>query len=154
MNRKWGFLCYSHHLSVCLQKYALVVQGPRDVKKKELVFLQFHLNETDQDFSAIDYLLFSSFQEFINRYVKGWACNCIELAPTILVKAELLLIKIRQAFIFSLFLFFLMFGLLGYVDALSCLRLLILLFRKRIEDFFSDKNCPSAMLQPFVAALN
>ncbi|XP_069656283.1 proton-activated chloride channel isoform X6 [Haliaeetus albicilla] len=48
-------------------KYALVVQGPRDVKKKELVFLQFHLNGTDQDFSAIDYLLFSSFQEFINR---------------------------------------------------------------------------------------
>ncbi|XP_064302266.1 proton-activated chloride channel isoform X6 [Phalacrocorax carbo] len=50
-------------------KNALVVQGPRDVKKKELVFLQFHLNGTDQDFSAIDYLLFSSFQEFINRLV-------------------------------------------------------------------------------------
>lgn len=70
------------------------------------------------------------------------------------MKAELLLVTIRQAFIFSLFLFFLMFGLLGYVDALSCLRLLILLFRKIIEDFFSDKNCPSATFQPFVAALN
>ncbi|XP_065604516.1 proton-activated chloride channel isoform X2 [Cyrtonyx montezumae] len=52
-------------------KYALVVQGPRDVKKKELVFLQFHLNETDQDFSAIDYLLFSSFQEFVNSLDKA-----------------------------------------------------------------------------------
>ncbi|XP_040468206.1 proton-activated chloride channel isoform X1 [Falco naumanni] len=52
-------------------KYALVVQGPRDVKKKELVFLQFHLNGTDQDFSAIDYLLFSSFQEFINSPEKA-----------------------------------------------------------------------------------
>ncbi|NWI69394.1 TM206 protein, partial [Todus mexicanus] len=52
-------------------KYALIVQGPRDVKKKELVFLQFHLNGTDQDFSAIDYLLFSSFQEFINSPEKA-----------------------------------------------------------------------------------
>ncbi|OXB58754.1 hypothetical protein ASZ78_000095 [Callipepla squamata] len=52
-------------------KYALVVQGPRDVKKKELVFLQFHLNGTDQDFSAIDYLLFSSFQEFVNSLDKA-----------------------------------------------------------------------------------
>ncbi|XP_065256380.1 proton-activated chloride channel isoform X2 [Emys orbicularis] len=47
-------------------KHALIVQGPRDVKKRELVFLQFHLNETDQDFSAINYLLFSSFQDFLN----------------------------------------------------------------------------------------
>ncbi|XP_039553629.1 proton-activated chloride channel isoform X2 [Passer montanus] len=52
-------------------KYALVVQGPRDVKKRELVFLQFHLNETDQDFSAIDYLLFSSFQEFVSSPEKA-----------------------------------------------------------------------------------
>ncbi|XP_034620424.1 proton-activated chloride channel isoform X4 [Trachemys scripta elegans] len=47
-------------------KHALIVQGPRDVKKRELVFLQFHLNETDQDFSAINYLLFSSFQDFLS----------------------------------------------------------------------------------------
>ncbi|XP_048699082.1 proton-activated chloride channel isoform X3 [Caretta caretta] len=52
-------------------KHALIVQGPRDVKKRELVFLQFHLNETDQDFSAINYLLFSSFQEFLNSPDKG-----------------------------------------------------------------------------------
>ncbi|XP_019371976.1 PREDICTED: transmembrane protein 206 isoform X1 [Gavialis gangeticus] len=52
-------------------KYALIVQGPRDVRKRELVFLQFHLNETDQDFSAIDYLLFSSFQEFLSSPEKA-----------------------------------------------------------------------------------
>ncbi|XP_077194839.1 proton-activated chloride channel isoform X2 [Paroedura picta] len=46
-------------------KHAVIVQGPQEVKKRELVFMQFHLNETDQDFSAIDYLLFSSFQEFL-----------------------------------------------------------------------------------------
>ncbi|KAM4772580.1 proton-activated chloride channel [Rhinophrynus dorsalis] len=45
-------------------KHALVVEGPRDVRKRELVFLQFHLNETKQDFSAIDYLLFSSYKAF------------------------------------------------------------------------------------------
>ncbi|XP_035412374.1 proton-activated chloride channel isoform X5 [Cygnus atratus] len=64
-------------------KYALVVQGPRDVKKKELVFLQFHLNETDQDFSAIDYLLFSSFQEFINRSGINPVLNFLE-SPTLI----------------------------------------------------------------------
>lgn len=47
-------------------KHALIVEGPRDVRKRELVFLQFHLNETEQDFSAIDYLLFSSFHDFLN----------------------------------------------------------------------------------------
>ncbi|KAF7254141.1 hypothetical protein EYD10_00006 [Varanus komodoensis] len=50
------------------KKHAVIVEGPRDVKKRELVFIQFHLNETDLDFSAIDYLLFSSFQEFLSRY--------------------------------------------------------------------------------------
>ncbi|XP_051868195.1 proton-activated chloride channel isoform X2 [Pristis pectinata] len=45
-------------------KSALVFRGPQDVRKKELVFMQFHLNETEEDFSAIGYLLFSSFQEF------------------------------------------------------------------------------------------
>ncbi|KAF3823304.1 hypothetical protein GH733_010740 [Mirounga leonina] len=47
-------------------KSALIVQGPREVKKRELVFLQFRLNESSEDFSAIDYLLFSSFQEFLH----------------------------------------------------------------------------------------
>ncbi|XP_078261901.1 proton-activated chloride channel [Rhinoraja longicauda] len=46
-------------------KSALVIRGPQDVRKKELVFLQFHLNVTNEDFSAIDYLLFSSFEEFL-----------------------------------------------------------------------------------------
>ncbi|XP_040302336.1 proton-activated chloride channel isoform X5 [Panthera pardus] len=50
-------------------KSALIVQGPREVKKRELVFLQFRLNESSEDFSAIDYLLFSSFQEFLQRRV-------------------------------------------------------------------------------------
>ncbi|XP_016074701.1 PREDICTED: transmembrane protein 206 [Miniopterus natalensis] len=47
-------------------KSALIVQGPREVKKRELVFLQFRLNESSADFSAIDYLLFSSFREFLH----------------------------------------------------------------------------------------
>uniref|UniRef100_A0A6I8PDD1 Proton-activated chloride channel n=2 Tax=Ornithorhynchus anatinus TaxID=9258 RepID=A0A6I8PDD1_ORNAN len=57
---------YTDPFSNPTMKYALIVQGPREVKKRELVFLQFRLNETDQDFSAIDYLLFSSFQEFLH----------------------------------------------------------------------------------------
>ncbi|XP_053166020.1 proton-activated chloride channel isoform X2 [Hemicordylus capensis] len=48
------------------KKYAVIVKGPEDVKKRELVFMQFHLNKTDQDFNAIDYLLFSSFKNFLN----------------------------------------------------------------------------------------
>ena len=53
--------------SLSLQKSALIVQGPREVQKRELVFLQFRLNQSSEDFSAIDYLLFSSFQEFLQR---------------------------------------------------------------------------------------
>ncbi|XP_036609282.1 LOW QUALITY PROTEIN: proton-activated chloride channel [Trichosurus vulpecula] len=56
---------YTDPFSNQTMKYALIVQGPREVKKRELVFLQFRLNETNEDFSAIDYLLFSSFQEFV-----------------------------------------------------------------------------------------
>lgn len=41
------------------------MRGPREVQKRELVFLQFRLNQSSEDFSAIDYLLFSSFQEFL-----------------------------------------------------------------------------------------
>ncbi|XP_042189515.1 proton-activated chloride channel [Callorhinchus milii] len=55
---------YTDPFSNKTMKYALVVRGPRDVRKREVVFLQFRLNETEQDFSAIDYLLFSSFEEF------------------------------------------------------------------------------------------
>ncbi|XP_075194106.1 proton-activated chloride channel isoform X2 [Anomaloglossus baeobatrachus] len=46
-------------------KHALIVKGPCEVRKRELVFLQFHLNETEQDFSAIDYLLFASYKNFL-----------------------------------------------------------------------------------------
>ncbi|KAM9613423.1 proton-activated chloride channel isoform 3-T3 [Trichechus inunguis] len=46
-------------------KSALIVRGPQEVKKRELVFLQFRLNQSSEDFSAIDYLLFSSYQEFL-----------------------------------------------------------------------------------------
>ncbi|XP_013375608.1 PREDICTED: transmembrane protein 206 isoform X2 [Chinchilla lanigera] len=56
---------YTHPFSNQTMKSALVVQGPREVKKRELVFLQFRLNGSSEDFSAIDYLLFSSFQEFL-----------------------------------------------------------------------------------------
>ncbi|XP_030050506.1 LOW QUALITY PROTEIN: proton-activated chloride channel [Microcaecilia unicolor] len=58
-------------------KYALSVEGPTDVQKRELVFLQFHLNETEQDFSAIDYLLFSSFQNCVKSSDKaGFMKDC------------------------------------------------------------------------------
>lgn len=55
--------------SVSLQQSALIVQGPQEVKKRELVFLQFRLNQSKEDFSAIDYLLFSSFREFMQRWL-------------------------------------------------------------------------------------
>uniref|UniRef100_A0A2D4LEX6 Proton-activated chloride channel n=1 Tax=Micrurus spixii TaxID=129469 RepID=A0A2D4LEX6_9SAUR len=57
---------YTAPFTNATKKHAVIVKGPQDVKKRELVFMQFHLNETDQDFSAIDYLLFSSFQDFLN----------------------------------------------------------------------------------------
>ncbi|XP_048212708.1 proton-activated chloride channel isoform X4 [Perognathus longimembris pacificus] len=56
---------YTHPFSNQTLKSALIVRGPREVKKRELVFLQFRLNQSNEDFSAIDYLLFSSFQEFL-----------------------------------------------------------------------------------------
>ncbi|CAK6965743.1 proton-activated chloride channel [Scomber scombrus] len=40
---------------------ALVVRGPTDVRNKELIFIQFSHNETDEDFSALTYMLFSNF---------------------------------------------------------------------------------------------
>lgn len=45
------------------QKNALVVRGPSDVRNKELIFLQFSHNETEEDFSAITYMLFSKFSD-------------------------------------------------------------------------------------------
>ncbi|XP_041668000.1 proton-activated chloride channel [Cheilinus undulatus] len=45
------------------QKRALVVRGPSEVRKKELVFMQFSHNETEEDFSAITYMLFAKFSD-------------------------------------------------------------------------------------------
>ncbi|XP_051943015.1 proton-activated chloride channel isoform X2 [Hippocampus zosterae] len=44
-------------------KKALVVQGPSDVRNKELIFMQFSQNETEEDFSAITYMLFAKFSD-------------------------------------------------------------------------------------------
>ncbi|XP_036058848.1 proton-activated chloride channel isoform X2 [Onychomys torridus] len=60
---------YTHLFSNHTMQSALIVQGPQEVKKRELVFLQFSLNQSTEDFSAIDYLLFSSFHEFMQRPV-------------------------------------------------------------------------------------
>ncbi|XP_061742825.1 proton-activated chloride channel isoform X1 [Nerophis ophidion] len=49
------------------QKKALVVRGPSDVRNKELVFMQFSQNETEEDFSAITYMLFAKFSDFADR---------------------------------------------------------------------------------------
>ncbi|XP_037551260.1 proton-activated chloride channel [Nematolebias whitei] len=48
------------------EKRALVVRGPSDVKNKELIFMQFSQNETEADFSAITYMLFSKFSDLIH----------------------------------------------------------------------------------------
>ncbi|XP_060034386.1 proton-activated chloride channel isoform X2 [Erinaceus europaeus] len=56
-------------------KSALIVRGPREVKKRELVFLQFSLSGGGEDFSAIDYLLFSSYQSFLQRGRFMQACE-------------------------------------------------------------------------------
>lgn len=45
------------------QKKAVVVSGPTDVRNKELIFIQFSHNETEEDFSAITYMLFSNYSD-------------------------------------------------------------------------------------------
>nr|XP_015824832.2 proton-activated chloride channel [Nothobranchius furzeri] len=45
------------------EKHALVVRGPGDVRNKELIFMQFSQNETEEDFSAITYMLFAKFSD-------------------------------------------------------------------------------------------
>ncbi|KAG7511243.1 hypothetical protein JOB18_044695 [Solea senegalensis] len=45
------------------EKRALVVRGPSDVRNRELIFMQFSHNETEEDFSAITYMLFANFSE-------------------------------------------------------------------------------------------
>lgn len=49
------------------QKKALVVEGPTDVRNKELIFMQFSHNETEEDFSAITYMLFANFSDLMVR---------------------------------------------------------------------------------------
>lgn len=49
------------------QKHAVVVRGPSDVRNKELIFMQFSLNETQEDFSAITYMLFARFSDLNAR---------------------------------------------------------------------------------------
>ncbi|XP_010877662.1 proton-activated chloride channel [Esox lucius] len=44
-------------------KKALVVSGPTDVRNREVVFLQFSQNETEEDFSAITYMLFDRYND-------------------------------------------------------------------------------------------
>ncbi|CAN9502602.1 unnamed protein product [Ophioblennius macclurei] len=45
------------------EKRATVVQGPTDVRSRELIFMQFSHNETEEDFSAITYMLFAKFSD-------------------------------------------------------------------------------------------
>lgn len=46
-------------------KTALVFRGPSDVRNKELIFMQFSHNETEEDFSAITYMLFAKYSDLI-----------------------------------------------------------------------------------------
>lgn len=50
-----------------LHKKSLVVEGPTDVRNRELIFLQFSQNETEEDFSAISYMLFAQFGDMVKR---------------------------------------------------------------------------------------
>ncbi|MEJ1270570.1 transmembrane protein 206 [Cricetulus griseus] len=71
---------YTNPFSNHTMQSALIVQGPQDVRKRELVFLQFRLSQSNEDFSAIDYLLFSSFQEFMRSSDKAGFMQACESA--------------------------------------------------------------------------
>ncbi|XP_048047692.1 proton-activated chloride channel [Megalobrama amblycephala] len=53
------------------QKRAVVVRGPTDVRNRELIFLQFSRNETEEDFSAISYMIFASFNDMLKSSDKA-----------------------------------------------------------------------------------
>lgn len=53
------------------EKRALVVRGPSDVRNKELIFMQFSQNETEEDFSAITYMLFAKFSDLTDSANKS-----------------------------------------------------------------------------------
>lgn len=60
---------------------ALVVSGPTNVRKKELVFMQFSCNETGLDFIAITYMIFARFSDLTNstnqtRFMSECEKNC------------------------------------------------------------------------------
>ncbi|XP_076155588.1 proton-activated chloride channel [Alosa pseudoharengus] len=54
---------YTDPYSNDTKKQALVVQGPTDVLNRELIFLQFSQNGTEEDFSAISYMLFAKYSD-------------------------------------------------------------------------------------------
>lgn len=58
-----------------------MVQGPTDVQDRELIFLQFSQNETEEDFSAISYMLFAKYKDMSRRYNRDFVCfqivNCL-----------------------------------------------------------------------------
>lgn len=53
------------------QKRAIVVRGPTDVRNRELIFLQFSRNETEEDFSAISYMIFAKFSDMLESSDKA-----------------------------------------------------------------------------------
>ncbi|KAM9341585.1 proton-activated chloride channel [Symphorus nematophorus] len=53
------------------EKRALVVRGPSDVRNKELIFMQFSQNETEEDFSDITYMLFAKFSDLTDSANKS-----------------------------------------------------------------------------------
>ncbi|KAM9570219.1 proton-activated chloride channel [Salvelinus alpinus] len=58
-------------------KQALVVSGPTDVRNRELIFLQFSQNETEEDFSAITYMLFDKYNDLSRSVNKsGFMQDC------------------------------------------------------------------------------
>ncbi|KAJ8288714.1 hypothetical protein COCON_G00013730 [Conger conger] len=64
---------YSNHTT----RKALVIQGPKDVRNRELIFLQLSLNLTQEDFSAISYMLFFKFSDLINsRHKPNFMQDC------------------------------------------------------------------------------
>ncbi|KPP79374.1 transmembrane protein 206-like [Scleropages formosus] len=54
-----------------LTRQAMVIQGPTDVRNRELVFLQFSQNETEEDFSSISYMLFYKFSDMTHSLHKA-----------------------------------------------------------------------------------
>ncbi|XP_063080129.1 proton-activated chloride channel [Engraulis encrasicolus] len=54
---------YTDPYSNQTKRQAMVIQGPTDVLNRELIFLQFSRNETEEDFSYISYMLFARYSD-------------------------------------------------------------------------------------------